>query len=240
MGAPLFHATLTRSRELTPSVRAFTFARDDGAAMQFVAGQWVNVMIPTPEGVLKRAYSVASPPGPSPEFELAVTHVAGGAGSKSLHDMSPGISLEFTEPQGFFVRKEDHPSLFIATGTGITPLLSMARHALDSGDKSPMTMLVGVRHEEDRLYAAELMALEHAHPQFRAHYTLSQPHQNAPLQGHVQLHLPRLYRELCEQAGGAKAHIYICGLEKMVKSVREVCKGELELTREWIHSERYD
>lgn len=207
--------------------------------MRFEAGQWVNVMIPAGDTHIKRAYSVASAPSSTPEFELAITHVTGGAGSSGLHATEVGATLQFTEPAGFFLRKGDHASLFVATGTGLTPLYSMVVDALAVGHTSPMIVLIGVRHEEDRLYEAELCALVAKHPHIQAHYTLSQPRSATALQGYVQVHVPQMHAALSAQAGHT-AHVYICGLEKMVKSVRAVCKEDLGLGREFVHSERYD
>ncbi len=239
MSLPTFRAILTQRRSVTPNVGAFCFRRIDAAPMQFQAGQWVQVLIPTHEGSVKRAYSIASAPGTGPDFELAVTHVTGGTGSSSLHSIDVGAELEFTEPAGFFVRKGDHPSLFVATGTGLTPLYSMMLDAIHQGHQSPMVLLIGVRREEDRLYAQELQALAAAHSHVQVFYTLSQSRSEEGLRGYVQAHVPRLHAELSARAND-KAHVYICGLEKMVTAVRAVCKENLGLTREHIHSERYD
>jgi CDP-4-dehydro-6-deoxyglucose reductase len=77
---PSFEARLVDAQPLSPSVRGLTFERVDGSAFAFEAGQWVNLVLPLPEGDLRRAYSIASAPGASPRFDLAVTHVTTGPG----------------------------------------------------------------------------------------------------------------------------------------------------------------
>lgn len=234
---PWFSAHLVSARPLAPSVRELVFERDDGP-LSFAPGQWVNLEIPTPAGPLVRAYSIASAPDGSARFELAVTRVEGGPGSETLHAISPGAAVRAQGPQGFFTRdpRAGHPTLFVATGTGLTPLRSMLRAALSAGSTSPMIVLLGVRHEDDLLYRDELETLAAAHANLRFVPTLSRGDDSwSGRRGWVQTHVPDLWRAL-----GDDAHLYVCGLERMVKAVREVVRKELGAPRERVHSERYD
>src|SRR5687768_15903460 len=172
---PTFDARLVRSRMLSPNVRELSFERTDGATFDFVAGQWVSLVLPLPEGEARRAYSVASPPNQTPGFSIAVTRVLGGPGSTFLHDLPIGTVVRAIGPQGFFTRPRGtkHPSLFVGTGTGVTPLRSMLLDGVATNDDSLLWLLFGVRHVDDRLYREELDALAQKHPNIRVEYTLS-------------------------------------------------------------------
>ncbi len=233
-----FAATLVAARTLAPGVRELTFARDDGAPLAFVAGQWLNLELGAQVGELRRAYSIASPPDGTSRFELAVTRVEGGPGSTRLHAMVPGDKVTVTGPQGIFVRKSRGPALFVATGTGYTPLRSMLKHALAQGEDDPMRLIFGVRTPEDRLYVDELRELEARHPNFRAEFTLSRaPEGWEGHTGYVQSHVRRLHDEL---AASGRTNVYICGLQRMVSAVRDLLRKEMGLERQQVHSERYD
>jgi ferredoxin-NADP reductase len=239
---PTFDVRLARARMLSPNVRELGFERVDAAAgaFAFQAGQWVSLVLPLAEGEARRAYSIASPPDGSPTFEVAVTKVEGGPGSTYLHELPLGSVLRVIGPQGFFTRAPlaNHPSLFVGTGTGFTPLRSMIRAALAAGETTPMRLIFGVRHEVDRLYRDELEALSAAHPNFRADYSISQPGDAWPgLRGYVQTHVEAAWREL--ETSGAP-HVYICGLERMVGAVRELLRKGMGVERKQVHSERYD
>jgi ferredoxin-NADP reductase len=168
--------------------------------------------------------------------------VQGGPGSTWLHALEPGATLSFLGPQGFFTRatSSPSPSLMVATGTGVTPIRSMLRAALGAGSRAPMWILLGVRHEEDILYEGEFRAIAEAHPNVRFEPTLSQP--RGPwngLRGYVQTHVPPLWNAMA--AGGTEPpHAYVCGLERMVGSVREMLRKEMGLPRQQVHAERYD
>jgi CDP-4-dehydro-6-deoxyglucose reductase len=240
---PTFDARLARARMLSPNVRELLFEQV-GAAEPFVfkAGQWVSLVLPLAEGEARRAYSIASPPDATPTFEVAITRVEGGPGSTFLHELPVGATIRAIGPQGFFTRPggASQPSLFVGTGTGVTPLRSMIRDALSAGERSPMRLLFGVRHESDRLYREELEALEALHPNFRVFYSISQPAAEwTGLRGYVQAHAESLWRELEATATGAP-HVYICGLERMVGAVRDLFRKQVGVDRKQVHSERYD
>jgi ferredoxin-NADP reductase len=243
---PSFQARLCSARLLTPSVRQLVFERLDGLPMAFDAGQWVNIVLPvdaTPgEAVVKRSYSIASAPDGSARFEIAVTLVNGGAASSWMHSATPGVVLTFTGPQGFFTRplQTAAPSLMIATGTGMTPFRSMLNAALAAGSRQPIWLLLGVRHEYDLLYESELRAAAGSHDFVRFEPTLSQPGEDwGGRRGYVQAHVRELWQDLGDTSG-VRPHAYVCGLHRMVASVREILRKDLGAEREHVHSERYD
>ncbi|MFO0660287.1 MAG: FAD-dependent oxidoreductase [Polyangiaceae bacterium] len=243
MPPPSFQTRLVSSTLIAPAVRELVFEKLDGP-LKFAPGQWLNMHLPGPkEGTeITRAYSIASCPDGTPRFALAVTKVENGPGSTALHALQPGVEVRATGPQGFFTRDADvgHPSLFVATGTGLTPLRSMIHAALREGATEPLVLLLGVRHGEDRLYADELAELEAKHPGFKAHFTLSRPSPEwKGRTGYVQTHVDELWKGLVDAGRGAP-HVYICGLERMVKAVRDKLRKEHTVPRDRVHSERYD
>ena len=164
LAAQTFDARLVRTRQLTPGVRELLLERVDGRPMEFEPGQWFNAIMPiAADGAptIKRSYSIASAPDGTPRFEIALTQVQDGPGSTWLCGLQPGAVVPFVGPHGFFTRRagEPAPALFVATGTGVTPMRSMLRAAVTAGSRAPMWLLFGVRHDEDIVYREELEAL---------------------------------------------------------------------------------
>jgi ferredoxin-NADP reductase len=243
---PTFEARLVGARAIAPSVRELTLERIDAQPMSFVPGQWVNAFLPLAgdagETPLKRSYSIASAPDGSPRFQLAVTRVQHGPASNWLHAVELGATLAFVGPHGFFTRvpSEGAPALMIATGTGITPMRSMLGAALRVGSRTPAWILLGVRHEADLLYGDELGGIARVSPFVRFEPTLSQPGDAwAGRRGYVQTHVRDLWNEL-RSLGQGEPHAYVCGLDRMVGSVRDLLRKELGVPRQQVHSERYD
>jgi NAD(P)H-flavin reductase len=230
---------VVQTRLLSPSVRSLSLAIADldGSPFTFVAGQWINLYVPTAEGVEKRAYSIAS--APTDELvELAVTQVAEGVVSPLLHDLPDGAALTCDGPHGFFTRDgslRGTPALFVATGTGLCPLRSMLREVLREPEHPPITLLFGVRTQADILWRDELAAWAADDSRFALEVTLSRPDGGwTGRTGYVQAHV----QQLAERLGDP--HVFICGLSRMVAEVRAVCKTDLGYDRRRIHSERYD
>ncbi len=239
---PRFFARLALTESSTPLVRRLVFSREDALPMAFTPGQWINIFLPIPGAAapLRRAYSIASSPRADGTFELAVTRVSGGAGSTFLHELSPGSVLEAEGPQGFFSRSQwaTSPTLFVATGTGFTPLRSMLLAAVEARATSPVHLILGARHEEDLLYRAELESLTRACSWFHLTLTLSQGSASwAGPRGYVQTHVTTALAGLTPHG---PPHVYACGLQRMVSAVRELVRKDLGLPREQMHSERFD
>jgi CDP-4-dehydro-6-deoxyglucose reductase, E3 len=240
---PTFDVRLARTQPLSPSVRELRFERVDGAPMIFEAGQWVNLSLPLPDGEIRRAYSIASAPDGTVGFDIAVTRVLTGPGSTYLHGIEPGTVLSATGPQGFFTRPLEGagPALFVGTGTGVAPLRSMLKSALARGHSRPMVLLFGVRNPDEILYRDELLRITRERPSVTIEVTLSRPEESwAGRRGYVQLHVRELYERLLAGSPEQQPDVFVCGLERMVSSVRDVLRKEMGLPRQRVHSERYD
>lgn len=231
---------LVSARPLSPTVRSLVLRAVDGAPIEYVAGQWVDVLVPTPDGIVKRAYSIASAPGRAGHgaIELAVTHVEGGPASTALHTLPVGSRLDVSGPQGFFTREgapRDQAAVFVGAGTGLAPLRAMLQTELTEHAGPPLVLLFGCRTEQDILWHDDLREAERACPRLRVEVTLSRaPAAWTGRRGHVQEHVAELVRPV------TPAQVYVCGLSKMVQDVRRILKEELGLDRKAIHSERYD
>lgn len=226
--------------ELSPSVRSFVLKSADGAPIDYLAGQWMKLYL---SGGIDRDYSIASAPVPvgepgSDRFELAITRVEGGAGSAALFALTPGATLEALGPNGLFVREDRHrdvPAIYVATGTGLAPIRAMLHEELRRDETTTQVLLFGCRTEDDLLYRSELEALAARHARFRYLPTLSRGSDTwTGRRGYVQTHLPALRSELGD------AHLYVCGLSKMIDDVRAVLKNDLGVDRRFVHTERYD
>jgi ferredoxin-NADP reductase len=237
-----FEIEIASFETLTPSVKSFVFTRIDGRPLAHEPGQWVNFILPTPQGEIRRAYSIASAPDCTPSFEIAVTKVIGGPGSGYLCGLGVGARLRAIGPQGFFTRAplDPSPTLFVGTGTGVAPLRAMMRAAVAAAATTPLWLLLGVRHTIDLLYRSEFEALARSHEHVRVFFTLSQGEADwSGRRGYVQEHIRELWGSLIDLNRG-EPHVYVCGLERMITAVRQLVRKDMGVPRERVHSERYD
>ena len=156
----------------TPDVRTFRMARPEG--FEFKAGQFLTIRVRADGKEHVRCYSISSPPGAQGHLEITVKRI--GLVSGALHaTVRPGATLSVRPPGGafFYPAGEDRPIVLIAGGVGITPLMSMLRHAIDAEPTRPVTLFYAVRTVEDVAFCDEIQMLARRHRQFRAFVAIS-------------------------------------------------------------------
>lgn len=126
-------------------------------------GQHVDVRLTAPDGYQAvRSYSIASALG-GDEFELTIEELADGEVSPYLvRGLAVGEQLEIRGPVGgwFVWRPTDgSPIQLIAGGSGVVPLMSMARAHAAAASAAPFRLLYSVRTPASAYYGADLQAL---------------------------------------------------------------------------------
>jgi ring-1,2-phenylacetyl-CoA epoxidase subunit PaaE len=157
---------VARVDQLCADAAAITFAVPDdlGEEFAFLPGQSLTVRRTVHGREERRSYSICAAVGRAPR--IGVREVPEGAISSWLvHDVQPGDQIEVQGPTGSFTPDlsiaEHH--VFIAAGSGITPILSIASSVLaDPGARA--TILYGNRRTESVMFADEISDLKDAHP----------------------------------------------------------------------------
>ena len=163
-------AEVLNVERLTHDVVALRVAMERG--VDFHAGQYVDLSLP---GLPPRSYSPACAPG-SGVLEFFVKVLADGLVSRAIaSNLPPGTEVTVDGPYGDACMPEppDAPVLLIGGGTGIAPLLSMARYLSAEAPQTPCHMYFGVRTAAD-LFANDALACLHtAMPRLRVTRVLS-------------------------------------------------------------------
>lgn len=237
---PPIPTTLTEIRALTPTVKHFRFTFGDGQGFEFKPGQFLMLHVPQ-EGkpLVRRAYSICSPPHDRGAAEIVVKRVDGGLASNYLFSLTEGAQVAVDGPYGAFLLPTPMPKelIFVCTGTGIAPFRAQLHTAFNTGTDAALTLLFGVRYEDEILYEDEWRALTQAHPNFRFIPTISRP-RNAPTPwagevGYVQTKLAQYAPPAPEKK------VFICGLWDMIRAVEKTLL-DLGYGKRQIHYERYD
>src|SRR5215469_10099722 len=118
-----FHeARILRVVNETPDARTYVL----DAPFSYEAGQFVTFRAC---GTL-RSYSMSSSPDTDPELATTVKRVPGGLVSNWMNDtLAAGAVVEITAPAGVFTLRDggDGPLVAFAGGSGITPIMSLAK-----------------------------------------------------------------------------------------------------------------
>ncbi|MBJ6136955.1 ferredoxin reductase [Marinobacter litoralis] len=137
----------------------------------FKAGQHLNVRIDI-DGVRRtRTFSLSSPPAlwnREGLIRLTIKRLPGGLVTNWLHDeLKTGDVIGLTEAFGdFSIPEVAKPVLFIAGGSGITPILSQLETMALENYPQPITLLYYVRTQNDVIGKQQLDALRRRYPAF--------------------------------------------------------------------------
>lgn len=212
----------------------FELTLETAEPINFLAGQFITIKIDDKIPPCFRAYSICSPPHYANQFTLCIKHVPEGRGSSWLQTAKFGDPINFIGPNGYFThQKNGRPLLFIATGTGIAPFYAIITELLQNNFDKKITLIFGVRHENDLFYTAHFQDLAAQHSNFTFITTLSKPSEN------WQGNRGRVTEPLKALEIAPETDSYICGLTPMIDSVREILT-EKGLPKEQIHFEKYD
>ena len=226
-----FPLKLVSSRMLAPSVRHLSFVRDDGAPLDFIPGQFVQVHFQYPDGTAtKRSYSLATihdhTLGPGEAVEIAVSYVQGGAATALFEGLNEGDCIDASGPYGRFClmpADANRRYLLIATGTGVTPYRAMLpqieQQIAQRGVE--VVLLFGARTEAELLYAEDFAGFAAKHPNFRFIPCFSREDSGK----HALARRGYVQDALAEFAPDAAQDIaYLCGNPNMVDACFELLK----------------
>lgn len=162
---PLFRrAKVIRIVKETPDTRTFVLEPEDGP-FSYQAGQFCTFKVTVDGKPLFRSYSMSSAPETDTEFMTTIKRVPGGTVSNWMHDnLSEGDEVELTLPTGrFCLRDGDVPVLGFSGGSGITPIISLAKSTLASTDRE-VRLLCADRDRPSAIFEAALDELVARYP----------------------------------------------------------------------------
>ena len=227
MSVKKFDAVLQSARMITPRVRELAFVRKDGEALEFDPGQFISLMINTPEKLLRRSYSIATVPESGDGLlRIAVAHVEGGRATQLLFNMQTNEELPAIGPAGRFVLRDDGHCRYVllATGTGVTPyrafLPELRRRLKDP--KISVDLVLGVRNPEELLYGDDFRAMDAEFDNFRFFACYSREMPESPgandRKGYVQEHLDEFKLDPAHDV------VYLCGNPGMIDAAAAYCE----------------
>lgn len=198
----------------TPTIKTVRFVRPDG--FDFLAGQFVAVRVRVEGKDQVRCYSISSDPHVRGYLEISVKRL--GLVSNALHATArPGGMLSVKAPAGAFryPAGDDRPIVLLAGGVGITPLVSMLRHAVAHEPTRPVTLVYCARGEAELAFRDDIKAMARRHPQVRVCFAVSQGSSDASV------YPGRIDGSLLETAVSDLVHslVFICGPTQMIRDM---------------------
>ncbi|WP_340685127.1 ferredoxin--NADP reductase [Amycolatopsis coloradensis] len=225
--------TVTVAEVITETADArsivFEIPAEHASAFAYAPGQFLTLRVPSDRtGSVARCYSLSSAPHEN-RVQVTVKRTADGYGSNWLCDnLQAGQEVQVLPPAGVFSPASlDEDFLLLAGGSGITPVMSILKSALEHGT-GEVVLLYANRDERSVIFARELADLA-----ARSQDRLVVVHWLESLQGlPTEAHLRALV------APYTAHEAFICGPGPFMDAARTVLK-DLGLPRKRIHLERF-
>lgn len=226
-----------------------------GAARRCIVSDLEEDDVPAPDKLIKRAYSIASSSVAREYLEFYIVLVPSGELTPRLFALEPGERLWLSPKiSGMFTLNEVPPDkhvVFIGTGTGLAPYMSMLRTHLVCGSGPRFGVLHGARHSWDLGYRGELMTLQRLCNNFTYIPTISRASEETAPWGGASGYIQDLWRSdpLTSRWGFRPSpqdtHMFLCGNPSMIEDMVEMLAqdgfrehkprrpGELHVERYW-------
>ena len=209
----------------------------------YTQGQYLTLRANIDGEEQRRSYSICSAVQDK-ELKVAIKRVSGGKFSNWANNLlKPGMTIDVMPPTGNFnvpvAADQSHHYLGFAAGSGITPLLSIAKTTLLTEKNSQFTLVYSNRTLADMMFREELAELKDAFiSRFNVIYLFSREPQE------IELFNGRLTTEKCEQLFqywlpvSEINYAFICGPAPMIEAVSNALNSH-GITKEKIKQEYF-
>ena len=210
---------------------------------QFEAGQYLTLRATINGEDLRRSYSICSSPLDD-ELRVAIKEVPEGKFSGFANkELKGGDHLEVMTPMGNFKLQPDNVNkksyALFAAGSGITPIIAIAKTILKAEPNSDITLFYGNKGFHSIIFREELEALKNTHmDNFRIVHVLSRESLGNKIQK------GRIDEDKCINLYNAFLkdmpldEVFICGPEAMILGVKDAMKS-LDVPEDKVHFELF-
>jgi ferredoxin/flavodoxin---NADP+ reductase len=166
-------ATVSYISVLKEDLAIYRIKPSEGQVPDFKPGQFVTlgVNVPSEKKVIRRAYSIASPPQQKKYFELIIRWVkkpVPGRLTTQIFDKKEGNEIFWVKPTGIFTINEKMATgvpdnrrlVLIGGGTGLAPFISYSLYLKAIGSKREIIVLHGASYVDELSYRDLLTELE--------------------------------------------------------------------------------
>jgi ring-1,2-phenylacetyl-CoA epoxidase subunit PaaE len=224
---------------LTPHSVAISFSIPEDLREEFlyVPGQYITIKVEVDGQKVNRAYSLCSSPYSGEQHTIGVKQTEKGLVSTFLNStLAVGDTLEVMKPMGNFTLQvqpdKSRHIVLIGGGSGITPLLSIAKSVLLKEPQSTVTLIYGNKDQDAIMFHDELKELSATYASFNIINVLEEP--GGDHQGILSTDI--LHSLLLPFFSESHTEFYICGPSPVMANAESVLE-HAAIPKERIHRE---
>jgi ring-1,2-phenylacetyl-CoA epoxidase subunit PaaE len=217
---------ITSIRQETAETKTFFVAEINKRNIAYKAGQFITLLVTLHNKEIRRSYSISSTPGVDNDFFFTIKRIENGELSRYLFDeLKVGEIIISLPPSGRFTieKPESEVAVFIAAGSGITPVFSLIKHLLYHFRDTQVLLIYQSHSEKESIFRNELLLLQQAFP---ATFSLEEIFsQTANYKKRSQrLNNNLLERLLLDKLHQSSVKFYLCGPEAFMRMAQFTLK----------------
>ncbi|MGB6190107.1 MAG: MOSC N-terminal beta barrel domain-containing protein [Aeromonas molluscorum] len=220
-GAPKKRALICVARTpLARDLETFWFEAEDGEPLpDYQAGQHLPLFVDIKGERVQRHYTLCSSPDAPGRYAIGVKRQADGRLSQWLHrHLKVGDRVLAKDPAGDFQLAVERKLLLLSAGSGITPMLAIARTLALRGELGEVHFMHQCRSEADIPVPEELHALARQGMQLSLILSQADGHWQG-LQGRLGAEHLALVQHLCER------DVFLCGPQGFMSRAISLLQG---------------
>ena len=186
-----YSLTIDKISRLTPNAVAVSFIVPEELENEFdfEAGQYITIKHKINGEEVRRAYSISSSPKDK-HITIGIKKVPEGRFSTYANtSLQEGDQLLVMPPEGRFVYKTSNKQeniCAIAAGSGITPIMSIARTVLESHPENTFVLVYGNQNKSEAMFHNEILELSNTYKdRFTAQFVYSRAREEDSLFGRI-------------------------------------------------------
>ncbi len=199
---------------------------------EFLPGQYIDILLKNGN---RRSYSIASNPFEQ-SIELHIRHMEGGLFTDSLFGFNKEIPVNVKDilrlegPLGsFFIRQDEKPIIFLASGTGYAPIKSMINNLINHDINKNIVFYWGVRNVQDLYDIKQCEIWQNTLTNFKFVPVISESTSNIKWEGRTGLVHQAVLQDIQNMQN---YNVYACGAPIMVESARKDFISKAHLPQE--------
>jgi ring-1,2-phenylacetyl-CoA epoxidase subunit PaaE len=224
-----YSLTIDKISRLTPNSVAVSFAipKELENIFVFEAGQYITIKHKINGEEVRRAYSISSSPEDK-HITIGVKKVPAGRFSCYANtSLNEGDQLLVMPPEGRFVYKNSPKQENIcafAAGSGITPIMSIARTVLKSHPENTFVLVYGNQNKSETMFLDEILELKNDYKdRFTVQFVYSRAREDDSLFGRIDASVINFVLKNKFKETRFKT-FYLCGPEDMINLTRDTLK----------------
>jgi Na+-transporting NADH:ubiquinone oxidoreductase subunit F len=219
-----YSARCAKIEDLTYDMKRFRFELMEPAMIEYVPGQYVQLLCPRYKGSSEevyRAYSIASDPQEKGIIDLIIRRVPNGICTTWCFEyLKEGDTVKLNGPYGEFrLSDTEAPMVFVAGGSGMAPFVSLLHRMRNEGIQRQTVYFFGGNSLSDLCLDEQIKEFAEALPNFTYVPVVARPEEGSSWKGETGLVTEAVKRRFQDLSGHEG---YLCGSPGMINAAAQV------------------